>query len=152
MMQNQPLRKLISMNLIWVSLIFSGCQTGVIISESNLSVSDHRKAIVAAIGEARVVSQNGRELSSYFHDLKFKYLEVTPTTKRRYYTKALILGARRPYDVAIEVHIEERDPDTNVFQDVGLDDDLGLVRAKAVREMLNQSRDHTHTIDGTNPF
>lgn len=141
-----------AVGLLLTGLVLSSCQTGTIISESNLSLTDHRKAIVAAIGQPRVISQNGRELSSYFHDSKFKYLEVTPATKQRLYTKATILGARRPYDIAIEVRIEERDPETNVFQDVGLDDDLGLVRARAVREMLNQSRDKTQTIDGSNPF
>lgn len=133
-------------------LIFSACQSGVLIAESNLPVPEHRRAVVAAIGEPRLMSQNGRELTSPYHDRNFKYLEVTAKTKRRYYTKVIILGARRPYDVQVQVRIEARNPETNVFQDVGLDENLSMTRAKAIKEMLNQSREKVQTIDGSNPF
>ncbi len=130
----------------------SACQTGVILAESNMSVSDHRKAIVIALGEPRTISQNGREISSHFHDAKFKYLEVNSKTRQRYYTKAIVLGARRPYDVSVQVRIEERDPKTGVFRDIGLDEDLSLTRALVIKDVLNQSRDRSQTIDGSNPF
>ncbi len=144
-----------SLKIIFLSMLFTflGCQTsGVIIAESNKSVSDHRRAIVAALGEPKTISQNGREMTTHYHDRNFKYLEITPTTKRRLYTKAIVLGARRPYDISVEVRIEERDPETNAFQDIGPDEDLSLARALAIKEVLNQSRDRLQTIDGSNPF
>ena len=136
----------------FLTLSILGCRTGVIIEESNIPVSENRRAIVAAIGEPRTISQNGREISSHFHDSNFKYLEMTPKLKRRYYTKVIVLGARRPYDVSVQVRIEERDPETRSFQDIGLDENLSMIRAVAIKEMLNQSRDKSLTIDGSNPF
>lgn len=147
--------KMISKKLLLLIIFFglSACQTpGVLIKESNLPVSEHRKAIAVAIGEPRLISQNGRELTSYYHDRTFKFLDVTPKTQRRYYTKVIILGARRPFEVSIAVHVEDRDPETGLFQDIGLDDGLSAARARSIQELLNQSRDRASTIDGSNPF
>ena len=52
-------------NKKWVLFFFCilGCQTYPYkIAESNLSLKDNRIAIVAAIGEAKAVSENGREI------------------------------------------------------------------------------------------
>lgn len=133
-------------------LILSACQAGYVIEESNLSVKDHRKAVVAAIGEARTVSENGREISSYFHDKKLKPILDMTKVKVRFYTKVLILGERRPFEVHVEVHVEQRDPDTRIFQDVGLDDRLTRIQALAIKETLNQSLEKAHLLDGEKPF
>jgi hypothetical protein len=137
-----------------LSFVFmTGCQTpGYIITQTLLPVKQSRIAIIAAIGEARVVSQNGREITSYYHDKKLKYLDVTPKTKRRYYTKATILGARRPYDISIEVHVEVRDRETKTFQDIGLDENLSRLQARAVQKVLNQSLEKAQVIDDGAPF
>ena len=139
--------------LALIFLVSVGCQTpGVLIAESHLAISDNRKAIVAAIGPTRLMSVNGRELTSNYHDRNFKFLDVTDKTKRRYYTKVVILGARRPYELSVEVRADERNPETGAFQDIGLDQGLSLARAKTIQELLNQSRDKTSSIDGSNPF
>lgn len=139
--------------LVLCFLIFEGCQTHpYVITESFLPVSDHRKAIVAAIGEARVVSQNGRELTSYYHDRNFKYVDAADKVKVRYYTKVAVLGARRPYEVSVEVIKEMKDPDTNHFIEQGLDESLSQKRLVEVGKMLNQSRDKPQSIDVENPF
>lgn len=130
-----------------------GCQTHpYLISESYLPVKDHRKAIVAVIGDARIVSQNGREITSHYHDRSFKYLDITPKTQVRYYTKVVVLGARRPYEVSVEVTKEQKDPDSGVFIDQGLDDSLSQKRLVDVANMLNQSREKPQSIDVENPF
>lgn len=146
--------KLRSLFLILGVFILWGCQTpqGVILSETPLSIRQSRIAVAAALGESRVISQNGREISSHYHDRKFKLIEVTPKTPERLYTKVVILGARRPYDIAVEVHIEQRDPDTKNFQDVGVDDRLSMIQARLVRESLHQSRDKAQVIDEGSPF
>ena len=62
-----------SLWLLSFSLLGWGCQTHpYLITESFLPVSDHRRAIVASVGEARIVSQNGREILSKFYDRKDK--------------------------------------------------------------------------------
>ena len=98
------------------------------------------------------MSQNGREMTSHFHDRKLKFLDVTPKTKERLYTKVTILGARRPYDITIAVHVEQRDPDTKNFHDIGLDDNLSLLQAKTIQQALNQSREKVQSIDEGAPF
>lgn len=134
-------------------LFFLGCQTpGYIIEESNYSVKQHRIAVIAALGQARSISQNGREIFSYYHDRAFNGFEVTMKTKERLYTQVKILGSRRPYRVAVEVHIEQRDPETKRFYEVGLDEGLGLKRAIAIKDMLNQSRENSTVFDEETPF
>jgi len=131
-----------------------GCQTpqGVVLSETPLPIRATRITISNAIGEARVISLNGREISTHFHDRKLKFLEITPKTQERLYTKVVILGARRPYDIAVEVHVEQRDPDSKNFHDVGVEESLSLVQAKTIQQALNQSRDRSHVIDEGSPF
>ncbi len=115
-------------------------------------MKQHRIAVTAALGQVKSVSENGRVIHSFYHDRAFKGFEVTPKTKERLYTQVIILGTRRPYRVSIEVHIEQRDPDTKKFEDVGLDEGLGLKRTQAIQEMLNQSRDTTSMFDDEAPF
>ena len=134
-------------------LFFLGCQTpGYLIEESNYSVKQHRIAITAALGQVRAVSVNGREILSYYHDRGFKGFEVTSKTQERLYTRVVILGARRPYRVSVEVHVEQRDPESKKFLDIGLDEGLGLKRAVVIKDMLNQSRDNDGTFDEEVPF
>ncbi|MBC7466038.1 MAG: hypothetical protein H7256_08600 [Bdellovibrio sp.] len=139
---------------IFLLLFFMmGCPThSYLISESYLPVSEHRKAAVAVIGPARIVSQNGREITSHYHDRNFKYIDDMAKTKVRYYTKVIVLGARRPYEVSVEVFKEIKDPETKQFVDQGLDEGLSQKRLTEVAKMLNQSRDNPQSIDVENPF
>lgn len=140
--------------LVAISIFVLSCQTteGIILAETPLAIRPTRIAISAALGEPRVISQNGREISTQFHDRKFKLLEVTPKTQERLYTKVLILGARRPYDVAVQVHVEQRDPDSKNFHDIGVDENLSVQQARLVQQALNQSRDKAVVIDEGAPF
>lgn len=147
--------KTIAFSFLLLALLLNfGCQTteGVTISETSLALKQTRISVTAAIGEARVISQNGREITSHYHDRKLKFLDVNLKIKERLYTKVVILGARRPYDITVAVHIEQRDPDSRNFQDIGLDDSLTVLQAKAIQQALNQSRDKLQTIDEGAPF
>lgn len=144
---------LVSLISLFCLLSLFGCETrGIVIAESNYSVKQHRVAITAALGQARSVSQNGREIYSYYHDRSFKGFEVTPQTKERLYTKVVILGSRRPYTVSIEVHIERKDRETKKFVDIGLDDGLASKRAATINELLSQSRADADLFDEGLPF
>ena len=139
--------------LALVFAFISGCQTpGYIIEESNYSVKQHRVAITKAMGPINTVSPNGRELTSMYHDRNLKNFEVTSKTRERLYTKAVVLGSRRPYRVSVEVRVEERDPDTGRFLDVGLEEDLSRRRAVNIRDVLNQSPATSGIFDEENPF
>ncbi len=143
-----------SLAVIFGFLMLLGCTTpqGVFIEESNYSVKQHRVAITAAYGLAREVSRNGRVISSFYHDKNFKALEITTKTKERYYTKSTILGSIRPYRVSVEVILEQRDPDTRQWGVVEGDERLAIIRAKAIKDLLNQSREEAATFDEENPF
>jgi hypothetical protein len=135
-------------------MMMVGCQTteGVVIPESLLPIKQTRIMLVNTLGEARVISENGREFSSQFHDRSLKNIDITAKTTERLYTKVFILGARRPYDIAVEVHIEHRDPDSHEFHDIGLDEKLSMTQAKVIRDALNLSLGKTQNIDEGSPF
>ncbi len=140
-----------------VALIFltaaPGCQTHqYVITESLLSAKEHRKAVVVAFGDARLISQNGREIYSHYHDRKFKFIDEPTKVDIRYFTKTSILGARRPYEITVEVRTEQKDPETKAFVDRGLDNSLSKKRLTELTNMLNQSRDNSQQFDVENPF
>ena len=149
MHKNKSVRRTIFL-LLFLSL---GCQThSYLISESYLPVSEHRKVAVAVVGPARIVSQNGREITSHYHDRNFKYIDEPTKVKVRYYTKVMVLGSRRPYEVSVEVFKEQKDPDSKQFISQGLDEGLSQKRLTEVANVLNQSRDNPQSIDVENPF
>lgn len=130
-----------------------GCQTrGYIIEDSDRSVRQHRVAITAVLGQIRSVSENGRELYSYYHDRKFLGIDVVEKTKERLYTKVSILGSRRPYDISVEVIVEKRDPISKEFVEIGPDERLAQKRANQIQDLLNQSLDKTGQFDDQAPF
>ena len=125
-----------------IFLFVMGCQTNpYTITESNISIKDHRKAVVAAVGDVKSVSENGREMYTPYHNKNLKNLDEPNSPKVRYYTKVVILGARRPYDVSVEVHKEQKDPDSKAYIDQGIDEGLTQARVNAITIMLNQSRE-----------
>ncbi|AGH94283.1 hypothetical protein [Pseudobdellovibrio exovorus] len=141
------------LGVLCAGLYLVGCQTsGYMIEESNYSVKQHRIAITQAMGPINTVSANGRELTSVYHDRSLKNIEVTPKVKERYYTKAIILGPRRPYRVSVVVKAEERDPDTGRFMEVGIEEDLSRRRALSILQMLNQSPAPSGIFDEEMPF
>ncbi|WP_409478757.1 hypothetical protein [Pseudobdellovibrio sp. HCB154] len=135
-------------------LIFlSGCQTtGFYIEDSNLPVPETRKVVAAIIGKPRIISLNGRELTSSFHDRKFEDLDETKKIKARYYTKVVILGPRRPYEISIQVTREVLDLETMTFVDQGIDESLTMKRAIEIKRALNKSLDTYQAVDAEEVF
>lgn len=135
-------------------LIFlSGCQTTAFyIEDSNLPVPETRKVVAAIIGKPRIISLNGRELTSTFHDRKFEDLDETKKIKARYYTKVVILGPRRPYEISIQVTKEVLDLETMSFVDQGIDESLTMKRAIEIKRALNKSLDTYQAIDAEEVF
>lgn len=140
--------------IILLVIITAGCQTteGVVLTETPLAIRQTRIAVTSALGEARVISQNGREILTHYHDRKFKFLDVNSKTQERLYTKVSILGARRPYNIEVQVRVEARDPENRKFHDIGLDEQLSLAQARSLQQVLNQSRDSGRSLDEGAPF
>lgn len=120
------------------------------IADQNLSLVDIKKAVTAVIGEPRAVSENQRTfLSQYFSrkpDPKFD----AQKSKERLYAKVAILGDRRPYDVEVEVVVEEREQ--NSYYATGNDSTEAKKLGKDIRTRLNQGRDDRNVIDDFRAF
>ena len=137
-----------------LTTLFSACQTpGVVMEEeSNYSVKQHRVAVAQVLRLIASVSINGREITSAYHDRNLKFFEVTPQTKERLYTNVIILGSRRPYRFSVEVHVEQRDPDSRRFVDIGLDEGLARKQAYSIKKVLSQSLESGGVFDEQDPF
>lgn len=135
-------------------LIFlSGCTTTALyIEESNLPVPETRKVITSIIGKPRIISLNGRELSSSYHNRKFEDLDETKKIKGRYYTKVVILGPRRPYEISVQVTKEALDLETMTFVDMGIDESLTQKRGLEIKRALNKSLDTYQAVDAEEVF
>ena len=134
-------------------MFLSGCTTTAFyIEESNLPVPETRKVITAIIGKPRIISLNGRELSSTYHNRKFEDLDETKKIKARYYTKVVILGPRRPYEISVQVTKEALDLETMSFVDLGIDESLTQKRALELKRALNKSLDTYQAIDAEEVF
>lgn len=135
-----------------VTVLLSSCRTGgVILRETPLNLSETRRAVMAVIGEPRVVSQNGREMASRYYDKKGNNIEKMDMAKERLYTHVTILGDRRPYDVQVQVLVEGRNEDGG-FDLLERDDDRAAPLAEKLRQTLNQSRDSRNVIDDFRSF
>lgn len=143
------------LKFLFISFIFfiSGCQTvGYFITDSNLAISESRKSITAVIGKPRYVSLNGRELVSDFHDNKFKTIDSDQKPQIRYFTKTIILGARRPYEINVQVLRQDFENETKTYVETGLDEGLSEKRAIEIKKAHNYSLEKQQKFDGDNPF
>lgn len=133
--------------------LFLGCQTpGYVISDSPLQLPEIRKAINVVVGKPRLVSVNGRELASEYHDGKFQPIDEAAKSKFRYQTKVAILGPRRPYEINVIVNLEQYENETGSFVVRGIDEGLSRQRAISIKKVLNLSLDKKSGFDGDNPF
>jgi hypothetical protein len=137
------------------SVLLTGCvtdTTAYYIEDSNLPVPESRKVIAAIIGKPRIISLNGREMSSEFHDRKFELLDETKKIKARYYTKVVILGARRPYEITVQVIKEVLELETLAFVSIGIDEGLTKKRALDIKRALRKSLDTYQAVDAEEVF
>ena len=131
----------------------NGCTTttGAVINESNISLTETRKAIVKLFGEPRAISQNGRELISEYMDKKGRVLESAKKAKERRYAHITILGERRPYDIVVNVVIETL-VEADTYEKLDDDELLSDVLAKNLEKELLKSRENRNIFDDFNAF
>lgn len=130
----------------------SGCvsPSGIRIESETSSLNDIRAAVKSVLGDPRKISQNQREIySPYFSpsaDAKFDENK----SKERAFSKVEIHGDRRPYDITIEVFIEEKQHSKYVIVD--RDVRLATKFRDEIRKKLNESRDSRNVIDDFRAF
>lgn len=131
-------------------LLVSCATGGYRIAEQNVSLADLKKAITGVIGEPRGISENQRTYySQYFSrkpDPKFDPLK----SKERAFAKIVILGDRRPYDIDIDVIVEEREGRDYLEVDNDLSEAKKL--GKDIRTKLHQGREDRNVIDQFRAF
>lgn len=137
---------------VFLIFIVSCTTPGYVIDNNVLPIAENRKIINAVIGKPRLVSINGRELFSIYHNRKFEGLSEEKKVPTRYYTKVVILGQRRPYEIVVQVRQEDYEAETETFVDMGLDDSLTAKRGNDIRRLLSIGLTRQQTLDGENPF
>lgn len=123
---------------------------GALIKETPLNISETRMAIVRVIGEPRHVSENGRELVSNYYDENGVSVVLKKNPDERYYSHVTILGDRRPYDILVEVKMEELDDGKYYF--VSNDKKREKRLSQQIQDSLNQSREKRNMFDDFRPY
>ncbi|MFN7729904.1 MAG: hypothetical protein ACK5P7_12170 [Bdellovibrio sp.] len=132
-------------------IFFSGgCVTGHLIKEADRSLPEIKNAIYATMGQPREVATNEREFESvYFSKKKIQNFDPEKS-KERNYAKVTVLGDRRPYDIQVQVFLEERV--NGNYEDAGLDEELSDQIAEEIKKALRKSRDQRNVIDDFRAF
>lgn len=136
---------------ILCALFVMACATeGHVIRNSDRGMREIRQAFIAAAGPARKENENGRIFQSeYFPrhpDPNFKANKA----KERLHGRFTILGDRRPYDIQVEVMIEEKTHEG--YEEVGVDESLSQELANQLKKELLKSREGRNIIDDFKPF
>ena len=131
-------------------LLITACVDGDVIKESSRSMDDIRGAIQAIAGEPRLVSENHREYTSaYFSRKKDPHFDPQKS-KERLYAKFTILGDRRPYDIQVQVFIEEKSG--GLYEDSGLDEPMTDKITDELKHALTKRPENRNLIDEFRAF
>lgn len=128
-----------------------GCATGdVTLGEQNYSLGEIKQVIQSVIGDPRKLSQNQRTyLSQYFGPKNDKNFDPIKS-KRRLYAKIVVLGDRRPYDIDIDVVVEEKNG--NVYEEIGLDTRKAEEFSLEIENRLSKGIENRNVIDDFRVF
>lgn len=137
--------------LLLAFLLTAGCQTGIFIKESPAALTDIRKAVVMVLGQPKRTSENGRELTSEFHDKRGHVDPALAKAKTRYYTHVTILGDRRPYNIKVEVFQEARIAGQH-YEVIAEENSLAQKLANQIESALNESLKNRNVIDDFRAF
>lgn len=132
---------------------FLGCahyDEGTVLRETPLGISETRKIMTTVIGEPRSISENGRELLSQYYDTKGRF-GTFDKERSRMYTRIVILGERRPYDIQVVVKVQARQSNGR-FIDAAIDKRRSAETAEKLRQALHEGRDKRNFIDDFKPY
>ncbi len=120
------------------------------IKDQNYSLGDIKRLVTSVIGDPRKLSENQRTFYSRYFSRKADAAFDPEKSKERLYAKVVVLGERRPYDVEVEVIVEERVG--RAYQEVGPDVSEATKLGKDIRNRLNQGRIERNAIDDFRAF
>ncbi|MGZ5279894.1 MAG: hypothetical protein ACXWC9_08130 [Pseudobdellovibrionaceae bacterium] len=139
---------------IWVNflgLLLSACMSGTYrISDQNLSLGEVKRIVTSVIGDPRVLSENQRTFYSRYFSRRPDSGFDPEKSRERLYAKVVVLGDRRPYDVEVEVFVEERSGKS--YEQVGTDLSEAKKLGQDLRSRLHQGRNERNAIDDFRAF
>ena len=115
-----------------------------------MSLLSIRKVIISIIGEPREISQNQREFFSNYTHPNGNFIAESENINSRIYSRVVILGERRPYDIQVQVLIETKSNGT--FETTGIDKQRTKGLVNELNLKLNQSRINGNNIDEFRAF
>lgn len=136
---------------VLVSFILGCAGPGAYVNESDISLTETRKALVKLYGEPRSLSQNGREFITQYMDKKGRVLESAKKGKERRYAHIKILGERRPYDILVNVVVQGQ-TSPGFYETLADDEPLSEQLAAEIKKELLKSLENRNIIDDFNAF
>lgn len=134
-----------------LSLLMSGCVTGdANLTEVNSSLGDIKQVVLSVIGDPRSQSQNQRTYFSQYFGLKGDKKFDPQKSKKRFYAKIVILGDRRPFDVSVDVVIEQKNGPQ--YEGVGTDPGKAQLLLKEIGDRLHKGIENRNVIDDFRAF
>lgn len=122
----------------------------VVLEDVENSLADIKKVTGQIIGGIRLQSENGRELFSKYFNVLDETDFTTGLEEERAYTKVVILGDRRPYDIEVMVYVEKKEKGQFVQQSTDIS--LARKKLKIIRQKLNESLGKRNVIDDFKAF
>ena len=141
---------MIKATALFLFMMLGGCVTGHVLRESNRPIPEIRSAVLWVTGEPRQVLEGERTYISKYFSRKGESFFDANKSKERLYARISIQGDRRPYDILVQVIIEERVEGR--YEEVGVDEALSDQVAEEVRKRLTRSRDQRNIIDDFQVF
>lgn len=136
--------------LVGFALLISGCVTGVKVDNIDQSLEEVRSSIVAVSGEFKWVSSNRRRFESQYFPRRQMQSFNPDRAQERLYAKFTVVGDRRPYQILVEVIVEQRDGIT--YKQTGKDGDMAKLIADDLTRALAKSREERNAIDSFRAF
>lgn len=143
----------VSRILILLSLLYqlTACTTEQVrIEEQPQSLNEIRKAIISMIGKPRGISQNQREIYSNYFPRKGTTDFNPAKSKERLTAVFKILGDRRPFDITIQVVVEEKIE--GEYEVIGDDNSIAENLKSELTTRLHQSLENRNVIDDFRAF
>jgi hypothetical protein len=121
-----------------------------LLTEQNQSLGEIKKAVIAAIGDPRSVSENQRTVVSQYFGLASDKRFDPKTSKVRMYSRVTILGDRRPYDIVVDVIVEKKQG--RLYQPVVTNPKEAQSILADIKKALHQSLEERNIIDDFRAF
>jgi hypothetical protein len=134
----------------FIFLMTNGCVSGVKVPKVTQSLEEIRSAIYAVAVNIKFVSANKRVYESQYFAKKSTKKFNPDTVSERLFARFTILGDRRPYQVLVEVIVEEKE-ETGYLQ-VDEDPDVAEKLAEELVLALSKSREDRNAIDSFRVF